>query len=61
MGVNVLLFQACDSALFEAWGQVNHPNCRDNLNAILKQYEFTPAEAPHPINLFQNTPIIDLE
>ncbi|MEE9248333.1 MAG: urea carboxylase-associated family protein [Dehalococcoidia bacterium] len=62
VGVNDLLFQACDSALYESWGgQVNHPNCRENLNAILGEYDFTPAEPPHPVNLFQNTPVINLD
>ncbi|MFQ5874623.1 MAG: DUF1989 domain-containing protein, partial [Dehalococcoidia bacterium] len=61
VGVHDLLLQACDTALYESLGHANHPNCRDNLNAVLEEYDFTPTEPPHPVNLFQNTPIVDLE
>jgi uncharacterized protein YcgI (DUF1989 family) len=39
----------------------DHRNCRDNLNEVLEEFDFTPAHPPHPVNLFQNTPIVDLE
>jgi uncharacterized protein YcgI (DUF1989 family) len=63
VGVHDLLYQACDQYLYKTWGQENHPSCRDNLNAALRALDFRPPEGAHPDphNLFQNSPVIDLE
>ena len=61
VGVNDLLFQACDSLQYERMGQLKHPSCRDNLNTVLKEFGVTPINPPHPVNLFQNTQIVNLE
>ena len=61
VGVHDLLLMACDSASYAARGETGHPNCRDNLNAVLRSFDFIPAGPPDPVNLFQNTPVIDLE
>ena len=62
VGVHDLLAPACDPLRYlEDFGVENHPNCRDNLNAALKDLGVSPPGFPDPINLFQNTPITDLE
>ncbi len=62
VGVHDLLAPACDPLRYlEDFGVENHPNCRDNLNAALKDLGASPLGFPDPINLFQNTPITDLE
>ena len=61
VGVHDLLLAACDSRSYEARGEPGHPNCRDNLNATLEQFNFVPAGPPDPVNLFQNTPVVDLD
>ena len=63
VGAHDLLYQACDQYLYGTWGQQNHPNCRDNLNAALRSLDFSPPPGAHPDphNLFQNSPVIDLE
>jgi hypothetical protein len=62
VGVHDLLYQACDPYLYRvAWGEEKHPNCRDNMNAALRALDFTPGGQPDPHNLFQNSPVIDLE
>jgi uncharacterized protein YcgI (DUF1989 family) len=62
VGVHDLLYQACDQYLYRAaWGEERHPNCRDNLNAALRLLDFTPGGQPDPHNLFQNSPVIDLD
>ncbi len=63
VGVHDLLYQACDRYMYGSRGDWNHPNCRDNLNAALRALDFTPPPGAHPDphNLFQNSPVIDLE
>ena len=61
VGVHDLLMPACDNNLYEIMGATNHPSCRDNLNATLKEFEFDVEGNPDPVNLFQNTPVVDLE
>ena len=62
VGVHDLLAAACDSLRYlEDFGAEDHPSCRDNLNAALKELGFSPPGYPDPVNLFQNTPIIDLQ
>jgi len=61
VGVHDLLAPACDTYFYREQGMENHPNCRGNLIATLKEFAFTPEAIPDPVNLFQNTPIIDLE
>jgi len=62
VGVHDLLAPACDRLRYlEDFGIEGHPNCRDNLNAGLEELGCSPPGYPDPINLFQNTPIADLE
>jgi uncharacterized protein YcgI (DUF1989 family) len=61
VGVHDLLMPACDSYLYELMGATNHPSCRDNLNSTLKEFDVDVDGNPDPVNLFQNTPVVDLE
>jgi len=61
VGVHDLLMPACDNNLYEIMGAKNHPSCRDNLNATLKDFDVDIEGNPDPVNLFQNTPVVDLE
>lgn len=62
VGVHDLLAPACDRLRYlEDFGIEGHRNCRDNLNAALEELGCSPPGYPDPINLFQNTPIADLE
>ena len=61
VGVHDLLAPACDRLRYlEDFGVEGHPNCRDNLNSALEELGCSPPGYPDPINLFQNTPIADL-
>lgn len=61
VGVHDLLAPACDHLRYlEDFGADNHPNCRNNLNSAMKELGYSPPGYPDPINLFQNTPIADL-
>ena len=61
VGVHDLLAPACDHLRYlEDFGADNHPNCRNNLNNALEELGYSPPGYPDPINLFQNTPIADL-
>lgn len=59
--VHDMLFQACDPPAYRYHGLEGHRNCRENLNEVLEEYQIVPTEPPRPINLFQNTPIVDLD
>ena len=61
VGVHDLLSPACDYYLYKDMGFDEHPSCRGNLVATLERFNFTPDSLPDPHNLFQNTPIVDLE
>ena len=61
VGVHDLLMPACDNNLYEQMGAKNHPSCRDNLNATLKDFGVDIEGNPDPVNLFQNTPVVDLD
>ncbi len=61
VGVHDLLYAACDDWMYRSRGEMNHPNCRDNFNAALREIDFQPGGQPDPHNLFQNSPVIDLE
>jgi uncharacterized protein len=61
VGVHDLLYAACDDWMYRSGGQENHPNCRDNFNAALDAIGFKPGGQPDPHNLFQNSPVVDLE
>ena len=62
VGVHDLLAPACDRLRYlEDFGIEGHRNCRDNLNAALEELGCSPPGYPDPINLFQNTPIADLD
>ena len=61
VGVHDLLYAACDDWMYRSRGEENHPNCRDNFNAALREIGFQPGGQPDPHNLFQNSPVVDLE
>lgn len=56
VGRHDLLYPWCNPRLYERiWGQVDHPNCHDNLLAALAPYGVAASELPMPFNIFQNT------
>ena len=58
-----LLYPACSGAQ-KPGVPPNLPNCRDNMQAALRAINFPVPMHPeivHPHNLFQNSPVIDLE
>ena len=62
VGVHDLLSPNCDPLRYlQDFGAENHANCRDNLIAALKELDFDPPYFSDPVNLFQNTPIVDLQ
>ena len=61
VGVHDLMAPACDYYTYKEQGSEDHPSCRGNLVATLKRMDFTPDVLPDPHNLFQNTPIVDLD
>jgi len=60
VGVNDLLAPACDDDYYRALGETNHPSCRGNLVSTLDEFGVTPENLPDPANLFQTTPVTDL-
>ncbi len=63
VGVHDLLYPACSGGQRPGIAAAR-PNCRDNMQAALRAVDVTPPEQPelvHPHNLFQNSPVIDLE
>jgi len=61
VGVHDLFYPACDEYMYRGWGEENHPSCRGNLNAVLKELDFKPGGYAEPHNLFQDSPAIDME
>ena len=61
VGVHDLLYPACDSRLFGARGLSDHPSCRGNLNQVLEEIGFKAGGHAEPHNLFQNSPVVDME
>ena len=61
LGVHDLLAPACDYYSQRALGFGDHPSCRGNLVATLESLNFTSESLPDPHNLFQNTPVVDLQ
>ena len=61
VGVHDLTAPACDYYSYKQMGYDNHPSCRSNLVGTLHRFGFTPESLPDPHNLFQNTPVVDLE
>ncbi len=62
VGVHDLLAPACDTLRYaEDFGIEGHPSCRENLNGALRELGYSPPGYPDPVNLFQNTPIADLQ
>lgn len=55
-GPHDMLFPACNDAMYERYGYPNHPNCRDNLLAVLAGEGITLPCVPDPVDLFQNSP-----
>jgi uncharacterized protein len=51
-------FAACDERRYELdFGVRGHPNCLTNLTQALAPYGFEAWRVPHPVNVFQNTPL----
>ena len=61
VGVHDLLAPACDEYLYRDLGFDEHPSCRGNLVSTLARFEFEPDALPDPHNLFQNSPVFDLD
>ena len=61
VGVHDLTAPACDYYGYKELGYENHPSCRGNLVGALHRFGLTPDSLPDPHNLFQNTPLVDLE
>ena len=59
-GIHDTLFAACDRWRYELLGcEGYHDNCTDNLAAALAELGLVLPEAPAPLNLFMNIPVID--
>jgi len=56
-GPHDMLFASCNNAFFEAWGESNHSNCRDNYFKAAAEAGIAHKIKPDPVNLFQNTPV----
>jgi uncharacterized protein YcgI (DUF1989 family) len=54
-GPHDMLFPACDTGLYERAGLPNHPNCRDNLLAAVREAGISLPVVPDPVNFFQNS------
>ena len=61
VGVHDLLAPACDYYFYKDLGFEDHPSCRGNLVSTLTRFGFEPDSLPDPHNLFQNTPVVDLD
>ena len=61
VGVHDLMAPACDYYSYKELGYEDHPSCQGNLVATLNSFGFTPESLPDPHNLFQNTPVVDLD
>ena len=61
VGVHDLLAPACDYYFYKDLGFEDHPSCRGNLVSTLTRIGFEPEGLPDPHNLFQNTPVVDLD
>ncbi len=61
VGVHDLLAPACDYYFYKDLGFEEHPSCRRNLVSTLARFGFEPEALPDPHNLFQNTPVVDLD
>lgn len=59
-GVHDMLYAACSSEMYAAMGvKEYHPNCSDNFRKAAISFNWNPEVVPDPVNLFQNTRIID--
>jgi uncharacterized protein YcgI (DUF1989 family) len=59
-GVHDTLIAACDRYRYEQLGYNGlHDNCTDNLAAALREIGAKQTETPCPLNLFQNSPVLE--
>lgn len=59
-GVHDMLYAACSSEMYAAMGvRGYHPNCCDNFRKAADAFNWNPEVIPDPVNLFQNTKIVD--
>ena len=61
VGVHDLMSPACHYHRYKQLGYEDHPSCRGNLVGTLHRFNFTPESLPDPHNLFQSTPLVDLD
>lgn len=62
VGVHDLLGAACDPVRYVQDYGAKHRNCRENLIEAVQELGFDPPYLySDPVNLFQNTPIVDLK
>lgn len=59
--VHDLLVGACDPARYREMGVPDHPSCRENLKAVLRESGVQLPVLPDPVNLFMYIPIVDDE
>lgn len=50
-----MLFPACNPGLYERAGLLNHPNCRENFLAGMREAGLSLPVVPDPVNLFQRS------
>ncbi|MBD8163342.1 urea carboxylase-associated family protein [Erwinia persicina] len=50
-----MLFPACNPGLYQRAGLTDHPNCRDNFLAALRNASLSLPVVPDPVNLFQRS------
>lgn len=59
-GVHDMLWVSCNPNLYNALGaDADHKNCHDNFIAAAREFGWSPSEVPDPVNLFQNTRVLD--
>lgn len=59
-GIHDMLYTACSQDMYKAMGCTEyHPNCSDNFRKAALEFDWNPPIVPDPVNLFQNTKIVD--
>lgn len=59
-GVHDMLYAACSSEMYAAMGvKWYHPSCSDNFRKAAADFGWNPEVVPEPVNIFQNTKIVD--
>ncbi len=59
-GVHDMLYAVCSPEMYQAMGVTeHHPSCSENFRKAAEQFNWNPVVIPDPVNLFQNTKIIN--